>query len=330
VPAVDARRRFSEIDVLKAVGILTVVLIHSLRNPWDPRISSAELWLQVVTRFAVPGFLLCSGFLYATTSPVSARVTLQRVRRVVLPYLVASFGAQLWWAATGPAHDLRTAASEIALASSFGPYYYVFVHFWLVLVTPLFAVAPRRVLAGLTAGLVASQAFFEARMELVIPFFWHIRNPLLWWAYFLVGWLLRLHYAAVRSFVVEHRAKLAVALALAWLAATWVGGGQPQTSFVRSAIWLDIYVTLGLIFVAACGRERVPGWMRSLSDATFAIYLLHLFFVYGAERIIRANSEAFSPPVIGLYWAAGVAGSLAVIWAARRLLGPRSRDVVGA
>ncbi|MEN8183423.1 MAG: acyltransferase [Myxococcota bacterium] len=326
----DAPRRFSEIDVLKTVGILTVVLIHSLRNPWDPRISSAEMWLQVVTRFAVPGFLLCSGFLYATTSPVSGRVTLQRVRRVVLPYLVASFAAQLWWAATGPAHDLRTAATEIALASSFGPYYYVFVHFCLVLATPLFAVAPRLVLAVLAAALVVSQAFFEARMELVFPFFWHIRNPLLWWAYFLIGWLLRLHYAAVRSFVVEHRAKLAVGLALAWLAFSWLGGGQPQTSLVRGAIWADIYATLGLLFVAACGRERVPGWMRSLSDATFAIYLLHLFFVYGAEKVVQAGSGAFAPAVIGLYWGAGVAGSLALIWLARRTLGPRSRDVVGA
>lgn len=82
--------RFTEIDFLKATGILAVLLIHSLRAPWDPRVSSTELWLGIVTRFAVPGFLFCSGFLYATEKPIHLRTILKRLRRVLVPYLICS------------------------------------------------------------------------------------------------------------------------------------------------------------------------------------------------------------------------------------------------
>jgi fucose 4-O-acetylase-like acetyltransferase len=73
-------QRFHEVDLLKAVGILTVVLIHSLRSPWEPSISPLELWLGNVTRFAVPGFLVASGYLYATTAPIGWALTRRRLR----------------------------------------------------------------------------------------------------------------------------------------------------------------------------------------------------------------------------------------------------------
>ena len=64
-------RRYVEIDVLKAVAITTVVLIHGMRAPWDPGLSATEVWLGHLTRFAVPAFLtvatvltLWSGYVY--------------------------------------------------------------------------------------------------------------------------------------------------------------------------------------------------------------------------------------------------------------------------
>ena len=136
--------------------------------------------MQVVTRFAVPALLLCSGFLYATTSPVPTATLAQRLRRVLVPYLVASAAAQIWWAAHGSAQDAPTVARELLLGSSFGPYYYVFVHFFLVLCVPLFAILPRALFALLTAVLLLSQGYLESGMAPVVPFFWHLRNPLLW------------------------------------------------------------------------------------------------------------------------------------------------------
>jgi surface polysaccharide O-acyltransferase-like enzyme len=322
--------RFVEIDSLKVAGILAVILIHSLRAFWDPRVSSAELWLGIVTRFAVPGFLFCSGFLYATTARITLPVVVKRLRRVLIPYLICSVGAQLWWVATGQAHPFAEVLDEILLGASFGPFYYVFLHFFLVLFAPLFALLPSSVLAALTTAMIVSQGWLESGAWTPLPIFWHIRDPLLWWGYFLLGWMIRLHHEPIRRWIGEHRGVLVAAFGLLILVCTGFASGDGQNEWVRVAGWLNIHASLGLVFVATCGRERTPGAVALLSDASYAIYLLHLFFVYGAERFVQPAVGEFDLVVIAIYWSAGLFGSLGVIGATRALLGARSRDVIGA
>jgi len=322
--------RFVEIDFLKATGIVAVLLIHSLRAPWDPRISSTELWLGIVTRFAVPGFLFCSGFLYATTNRIRMQTVFRRLRRVLVPYLICSAAAQIWWFTIGQGHALDVILLEMTLGSSFGPFYYVFVHFFLVLFAPLFALLPGTALAGLTAAMILCQGWLESSTTLSLPIFWHIRNPLLWWGYFLLGWTIRLHHDTVRSWITARREALIAAMTAAVLVCTWFASLDDRSEWVRAAMWLDIHAIIALIFVSTCGRRTAPAPILVLSDATFAIYLLHLFFVYAAERWIQPAVNEFDILVIAAYWSAGLLGSLAVITMARSLLGPRSRDIIGA
>ncbi len=322
--------RFVEIDSLKAAGILTIILIHSLRAPWDSRTSSTELLLGIVTRFAVPAFLFSSGFLYATTTRIAGATVLRRLRRVLVPYLICSIAAQLWWQATGQGHTFDTVVHEFLFGSSFGPYYYVFVHFFLVLFAPLFAVLPGTVLVGLTVLMICFQAWLESSTTLIAPIFWHIRNPLLWWGYFLLGWMIRLHHETIRRWIVLRRSVLMALVAFAVVACTWFAHLENRNEWVRAAMWLNIHATLAFIFVSTCGRRSMPAVMSKLSDASFAIYLLHLFFVYAAERLVQPAVNKFDVLVIGGYWSAGLFGSLAVIAVARWLLGSRSRDLIGA
>jgi len=322
--------RFFEIDSLKVAGILAVILIHSLRAPWDPGIFSTELWLGIVTRFAVPGFLFCSGFLYATSTRITFGTVLRRMRRILVPYLICSIGAQIWWFATGQRHAFDAIVREMLLGSSFGPFYYVFVHFFLVLFAPLFVVLPKTALAGLTALMIICQGFLESSTALFLPIFWHIRNPLLWWGYFLLGWTIRLHHESVSLWIAARRRVLMLALTATVLVCTWFASFEDRSEWVRAAMWLDIYAILGFIFVATCGRRSTPPLMGILSDATFAIYLLHLFFVYGAQRLVQPAVNEFEALVIAGYWSAGLFGALALITLVRWLLGPRSRDVIGA
>jgi len=322
--------RFVEIDSMKAAGIIAVILIHSLRAPWDPRVSSTEVWLGIVTRYAVPGFLFCSGFLYATTKRISMQTVLRRLRRVLIPYLICSVAAQIWWFTTGQGHAFDAILQEILLGSSFGPFYYVFVHFFLVLFAPLFALLPGSALAGLTALMLVGQGWLETRAGFLMPLFWHLRNPLLWWGYFLLGWMIRLHYDTVRRWITSHRGLLITAMALAVLTCTSFASAEIASEWIRRAKWLNIHFTLALIFVATCGRRSAPAPLAVLADATFAIYLLHLFFVYAAQRLVQSTVNEFDILVIAGYWSAGLFGALGVISLARRLLGARSRDVIGA
>jgi peptidoglycan/LPS O-acetylase OafA/YrhL len=163
-----------------------------------------------------------------------------------------------------------------------------------------------------------------------MPIFWHVRDPLLWWGYFLLGWLLRLHHATIRRWIVERRGLLVAGLAAAVVACTWVATAEVRTVSVRTAMWLDIHAILAFLFVATCGRRRAPAPVRFLADATYAIYLLHLFFIYALQLFVRPVWNEFDPLVVGAYWSAGLLGSLAVITLARALLGARSRDVIGA
>lgn len=322
-------RRFAEIDALKAAGILTVILIHGLRPSWDPTISAIEAWLGDVTRFAVPGFLLASGFLYAARVPVPATTTRRRLRRLLVPYAIASLCAQVFRAAYGDTASPRELGVELLLGGSFGPYYYVFVIALLMLATPALARLPARALAGLTAACVAAQGVFQPGC-VSLPFFWHLRNPLFWGAYFLIGWQLRLHYGAVVAALVPRRAAAVGVLALlaAGLAAALAGDLSIGLRYALS--WLETYVVLALLFAAACGHERPPKWLRELSDVTYPVYLFHLFFVYAARPYFpfgfwRADLASLLGP-----WLAGLVGSLILVAAARALLGDRSRDVIGA
>ncbi len=128
------------------------------------------------------------------------------------------------------------------------------------------------------------------------------------------------------------RARRAVLLAsLAAIAAVLLAAMAISRSeaVVRTAAWLHVWTALALVLVASAGWRGAP-WLRSLSDATYAVYLFHLFFVYAAASLfppppLRADFLSIAAP-----FAAGLLGSLALVAALRRVLGARSRDWIGA
>jgi surface polysaccharide O-acyltransferase-like enzyme len=322
-----------EIDALKAAGILTIVLIHAMRTHWDPAVSTLEVWIGHATRFGVPAFLCASGYLYARTSPVPLATTLGRLRRILVPYLIASLLAQAFRAFRGEEPLSGAIWSDLLIGASFGPFYYVFVIAILVVATPAFAHLSRRAIAGATLVCLAVQWFFDAApMGMWMPLTWHIRAPMLWWPYFLLGWCVRLYAASLAELCARHRIPLAACLAASVLvltAASSLAGSAPQT-FVRTAAWLDVYAILALIAVVAHGLGSSPPWLRFLSDATYAIYLFHLFFLLPVQDLLPLpNKRALLLP-IALPWLAGLAGSLALVVAARAAFGRGSRNWVGA
>lgn len=320
-------RRYVEIDALKVVGIVTVVLIHGVRPPWDPGLTPVEAWLGHLTRFAVPAFLFASGLLYATRDAIPAATTRRRLRRVLVPYALASLGAQAWWEWQGRESPGGSLVLDLLCGSSFGPYYYVFVIALLIALTPWLARLPRRALPALALLLAGTQWAVDAAAAWPLPFYWHLRNPLLWWAYFAAGWLLRLHYARVAEWVDARRVALTSALAVAVVGLTAVSGLGGPLLLVRSAAWLDVWAILALVVVVCCGAERAPPALRWISDATYAVYLFHLFFLYATQIPFPPGRGAAS---IVLPWAAGLVGSFLWIGALQRLLGRRSRDLIGA
>lgn len=321
--------RYAEIDAWKGIGILVVVLIHSMRPPWDPRIAPEEIWLAHMTRFGVPAFCAASGFLYASASAVGRARTLARVRRVLLPYLVASLAAQVFWALMGVGPQRGALWKDLLFAASFGPYYYVWVALVFVLLTPLFSRLGDAAIAVCLLVTFPIQGMFESR--LLFDLFWHIRNPLLWLPYFLAGWWIRQHYDVVSGVVRRRRGALVAGFGLALVADGSIAALAPKWPYVQLIAWLGIWAILGLLFCAFCGRARVASPIRQLSDLSYPIYLFHIFAVEPLQVALQRTRGELEIAALLLTWAVGIALGLGVVAASRAALGPeRSREWIGA
>jgi surface polysaccharide O-acyltransferase-like enzyme len=319
-----------EVDLLKAVGIVAVVLIHSVRSPFVPGASDAELWIGRVTRFAVPAFLLSSGLLYATRSPVPWPTTARRLRRILGPYLFASLAAQGFEWFRGTPRSVAQILHDLLLANAFGPYYYVWIACLVVLAAPLLARVGQATLAAILLVTVASQWLLESMLVGPLPFFWHLRNPLLWVGYFVCGWALGLHEERIRSWLALHRS-LALAGSAGAVVLLALAGAQPLPLFQAQTLsWLGIYATLALLLAASFGRRGGDGNLKQLSEGSYAIYLFHLLFVLPARDLTVPAPGQLEPLAVLAPWAAGIGGSLLLIALARRVLGDRSRSVIGA
>jgi fucose 4-O-acetylase-like acetyltransferase len=320
-------RRF-EVDLVKAVGIVAVVLIHSVRPFFDPGVSAAELWLLSALQFAVPGFFAASGVLYASAERVGANLTRARLRRLLIPYLLASVAAQAFWVLfEGRALAPKRVLLDFVLGSSFGPFYYVFHAVLLVLAAPLLARLPARTLAAVTAAALLAQA-----ASWIVPEyrFYAVQNSLHWLAFFLAGWQLGRNDEAVARGLSQRRGAAVLA---AGGAALLLSLHQPLGSGLRLAgalQWLVVACTLAVFLALGAGRETRSRLVRFLSDSTYTIYLFHLFFVYPLQRLLAPAPGAFEPLAIAPVWLAGLAGPLAIAAAGRALLGARSRTLLGS
>jgi surface polysaccharide O-acyltransferase-like enzyme len=324
---VQHSERFLAVDGLKVLGIIGVVWIHAARSPWDPAAVPLEIWSARLAHFAVPGFLAASGFLYASFTPPSARQTARRLLRLGVPYLVASGAAQLWWWSQGQARPPLQIVEDLALGASFGPYYYVFQIFTLILLTPLLALLPRALLVPLTLASILLQLFVNS---MGLPLFWALRIPFFSGGSFLLGWTVRSHHEQLLRFLVPRRSAICAVLAVAALGcAVGMTLGLPEFAD-RTCEWLYVNLMIVLIFAWCLGRSATADALTKLSDATCAIFLFHLFFIYAVANVRPLAPNVFDASGMLIYWLAGVAGALLCVAIARRILGERARLWVGA
>jgi fucose 4-O-acetylase-like acetyltransferase len=321
-------RRF-EVDLLKAVGIVAVVLIHCVRPSIGGDASAVELRIGEITRFAVPGFLAASGYLYACARPASTAVTGQRLRRILLPYLVASAAAQLFWLGfEGRAVEPRALLEQIALASSFGIYYYVPIAALCIVLAPALLRLRARPLAFAAGASLLAQWLCWAFQPL--PLFWALRNPLYWLGFFLAGWWLGTREPGATRWLASHRKAICAASGAGFVATRIIGHGATGLPAAKTLLLLSVWCALSGLLTLGVGRTGEHRVIRQLSDSTYTIYLFHLFFVIPLMRMLPAAAEVFDPVAIGVPWLAGLLGPLALAAAGRALLGPQSRTILGS
>ncbi len=319
--------------MLKTLAIVTVVWIHSFQRmgeEWPPLV-----WrIAFLTQFAVPTFFFVSGYLYYRPPETPDRHSLRRrLRRVLLPYLVASAAALTFRALVfGEPVTLTYAAFALATGDAWGIYYFIPMLLGAILLVELVA-RMWSLVWPLFASLLAAGFAFDIWLIRVPAFFeipgsfWQIRNPLRWWGYVLAGWLVAANKRRLEQLGQAGRRRVGVAL-LACVAAAYLYYCVylPPPYWSRTALVLQcvtIYGVIGGTFVLFFNGPQY-GVVRLISDMTYPIYLYHLFFVESAWRFadalqIRRHGPAF---------AAGLA-CVGIVYGAQRLLGRYARMLVG-
>lgn len=297
-------RRLGEVDRLRAVAIVAVVLIHGLQFR-PPVTAYIDLWLSDVLRFAVPTLLFVSGWL-APRTPTGVTWLLRRVRRILPPYLLASV-LVLALARVSPLLDARPVVEALLTASAIGPYYYVAVLVILTLVTPLLQRLPSRgrwallgVATAVALGIEVADLPLRVRQYL----------PLTWLPYYLAGFQLR----PLRDLLARTQDITRSVVLIGGLVLVVATAFAPVDTPLREALAaLTIWGVLGNLLLATLAvRPQPHDLTRTLSGQSYLIYLYH-------APVVAGVAGAFGSPVLSLRPVIAVAVALVTCLAAGAL-----------
>jgi peptidoglycan/LPS O-acetylase OafA/YrhL len=280
-----AAGRLAVLDDIKAAAILAVLLQHALPPFWEPQTAWESLadWL---VQFHVPAFLMVSGFLSQRGEAMSGADLGRRLQRLLPPYLVAS----LFWWSIGSAHPWEGDVGlgwMLATGSVLPIYYYIFVQLACLLLLWPVSRLPRTGQWVLLGGLLLWHGYqvFDPFLQASLGFFWYARNPLVFFHYFLAGYLLAEPLMTGRgqgqaaSEPLRPRPIWIVACAAALVAYVAICAFVPG-SFGRGGAALRTicaFASVGLVWSASTHGHRFPG-AAFLGPATYTLFLYHFPF----------------------------------------------------
>lgn len=299
-----AKAKITELDIVRAISILAVVLIHVTAD-WtvDPGLKGSStqlfiLFLNKISYFAVPVFIFLSGIVlfYIYGDNWSAKQAgifyWKRVRQVLVPYILWSFFYYIYnpWLWT-PEHpikvDIKVFLEQLKWADSGYHLYFMIIIVQFYLLFPLLVWAVRNAawfrktlaLWGLAvqAGVYIYSHWFGAishKPELCITYF----------GYFLVGGAIGLNYSNFRAWLERNKFWVIPASVVTGLLYTGLnilasrGHSFENTWF--EILWLlySLGIGISLIWMAKellLKWKRVASFFVSLGLVSFGVYLMH-------------------------------------------------------
>ncbi|MEO7438619.1 MAG: acyltransferase, partial [Candidatus Binatia bacterium] len=321
------RSSLPAVDYIKSVAILAVLVQHAvpsfLDQPFTPEL--ATIYGSVC--FHVPAFLFLAGFLTRAEATVTWRDVGARLQRIVPPYLVATaFAVACGFVAP---LGLRRLIFVTVMGAALGHYYFVPVLIFCLLLLPAFSrMSTPALIGGTLLILVAAQyMWLSLEWRLAHEIFWQIRNPILQFhlGFFLLGMIAARLRPTLERLATRHR--FAILGTAAVSVPLFVGfGSVNEVIFQPTTHAAYTLLVMGLI-ASAVTREPAPTWIRFLSEATFTIYLYHLF----AYKAVGSLMPSDTPLIlrVAVLMSAGLAFSTLIALLGRRALGARSRLLLG-
>ncbi len=317
-----ARNRDVVIDLIKAIAILGVLLIHASTGANSYPIGSFN-WLSgnfygCITRASVPLFLMCSGALFLNTDK---DLSLKKLFSKSILRLVV---AMIFWATMYKVYNL-VETNNFTIANFISDFknvlffkqeshlYYIHITLLIYVLLPVLRVFVKN----------ADKSTF--RYALIVWFALGVVYPTVigFWPFKLISgiplqWKLNLAYNAIGYFMLGHYLKKYPLKLLPSLISA-VGGfalvygmtvfmsiknGSLYTTFIDGMTLGVFFLGVGIYGLCHCAEPRIGKVWASitgyLSKASFCIYLVHMFILYEMNDLKLTVNTLSIPAIVSV------------------------------
>lgn len=290
------KKRFLEIDLMKILSCFAVIAIHisaiGISDPTSVGTTySVSLFINVISKFAVPSFIFLSGLAlmlrYGNTKLLFFDFIRKRMNSILIPYLGWSFTYFFMYALAGYyAITKANLLSVVFLGTGEFHLYFVVILFQLYLLFPFLKIVIERLDPMISMLLAVSIHLAFAYLVRPFPNMDRIFIPYL--IYFIAGMSWGRHYGPMQSWLQKHGRLVG----LIYLTLSALYGGSrffpesplshlPQLWEAFSLASILILMTISTALTSSIKSPERISAMITLSAATFYVYLAHPLLIAG-------------------------------------------------
>ncbi|HPF20966.1 MAG TPA: acyltransferase family protein [Syntrophomonas sp.] len=267
-------------DVLKGLGIISVVFSHVYRGGTDP----LAVFIREVAMWSVPMFFIVQGhFMQSGLQKGWLISSWDKIKKSYVPYLywAVAYGAFYYFTIgkTFSAMDLILGKTALHL-------YYMFYYIIFAVFMPLLYFLPKLWRVAILWLMILVNIYWVLMLELSRLYHFHWISysgpvPMKWWGFIAIGMLVA-EYPQIKEYICQH----ARAFLIGGLAVAAVGTIIPYINHTTGYLFNKVEIfplSIGLVLALAIYYSRDDAFGKQtlayLGERTFGIYLAHFFMV---------------------------------------------------
>lgn len=267
-------------DVLKGLGIISVVFSHVYRGGTDP----LAVFIRELAMWSVPMFFIVQGhFMESGLSKGWLQSSWHKVKKSYIPYLywAVAYGV-FYYITIGKTFTIRDLIEGNVALHLYYMYYYIMFAIFI----PLLYFIPKVWRVAILWLMIFTNMYWIFMLEFTKINHIHWLNysgpvPIKWWGYIAIGMLIA-EYPQIKTYISQH----ARAFFFGGLALAAIGLIEPYANhtlgflFNKMAIFpLSLGLTLALAIYYSTENAFAKDILAYVGERSYGIYLAHFFLV---------------------------------------------------